>query len=451
MALRPSTKEDFLTLWRSVLPGDYTEAIENEASGAGFDVPSLQAAIFADFENNLNVSQQAYFLRQHSIQTGAPASSGAKARTTLQLYRVAPVLGDILIPQGRVFLAVASDSNGGELALGRFMAVEAVTLPEGNGGPVAALVEAEFEGYAGNVWEGVITRFESQGRLSVPAIITTTSEVRRSLAVGDFTTDRFNLGLIVRMIKFVPFGTLVTPDALVARRVVGAYEVSGQVALQFDPPLLAGDVLEPVSVEVLELEDLGVSVTQPAPAVGGVVDTLAAIGAERGIERIANDTDEDFANRLIELPDVVTPSAIEHILKRRLDPFGIPWCLHETGDIDGLMGFTWDLHPWDIGEPCSCSDTEPPGSELVGQGIVWMSEGTATRFFIVCVTNTNVDLVSFIWDNTDPSGDFPPAWDMFVWDGIDAGFTGAIARAWDEINAARMAGVGFAIVLDDSP
>jgi hypothetical protein len=449
MALRPFTQADFLNLWRAVLPLDYTEGIENEAQGAGFDVPSLQAAIFAGFEDNLNISQQAYFLRQHSIQTGPTASSGAKARTTLQLFRAAPVLGDLLVNVGQVFLATATDSLGSLLSLGRFLAVQSVTLPAGSTGPVAVEVEAEFEGYTGNVWPGVIAAFEPQGRLTVPAIVTATNEVRRSVAPNEVNADRFNLGLLGRMIRFVPVGTLTTPDADVPRKVVGAYLVSDEVALQFDPPLDPADVLEPVRVEVEEMADLGVTVTQPDPAVGGRVDGLSAISAERKIERVSGETDEAFAERLVELPDTVSPNAMERILTRVLTPFGIPWCLHETGEVDELMGFTWDLHPWDIGEPCGCGVTEPIGSELVGSGIVWMSEGTATRFFIVCVALTNVDDVGSAWDSDGPA-DFPAAWGEMVWDGTDAVFLSAIGRAYDAINAAREAGIGFTIVLDDS-
>ncbi len=450
MALQPFTKEDFLNLWRAILPADYTEGIENEAQGAGFDIASLQSAIWDSFEHDMNVSQQAYFLRQHSIQTGTPAGKGVKASTTLQLFRAAPVLGALLVPAGRVFQATATDSLGGLLSLGRFLAVADVTLPQGNGGPVAVLVEAEFEGYAGNVWDGVITSFESEGRLSVPALVTTTTEVRRSTTAGDAASDRFNLGLVGRMIRFVPLGSLVTPDAGVPRLVTGAYEASGEVVLQFSPPLLAADVLEPVQVEVEEMADLGVTVTQPDPAVGGCVDTLAAVGEERGIERGSGDTDADFVARLTELPDTVTPGAMERILKRRLTPLGIPWCLNESGVVDELAGFVWDLHPWDIGDPCNCNNPEPPGSELVGSGIVWMSEGTATRFFLVCVGLTPIDEVGAGWDSDGPP-DFPMAWEEFIWDGFDVGFNAAVGQAYDEIDKAREAGVGFAIVLDSSP
>lgn len=450
MALRPFTKTEFEALWRSILPADYTDPIETEAQSAGFDVPSLQSAIFAEFERNANISQQAYFLRRHSIQTGERAASGAKARTTLQLYRAAPALGDVLIHEGKVFLAEAQDSLGGSLALGRFLAVSAVTLPQGQSGPVAVLVEAEFEGYAGNVWEGTILRAEPEGRLSVPAIVSTVSELRRSVLPAEQNADRFNLGMVGRMIRLVPSGVLVTPDAGVPRRVVGAYEASGETVLQFAPPLLAGDLLAPVTVELEELEDVGVSVTQPAPATGGRVDVLSAVAGERKVERSTNETDADFADRLVELPDVVSPNAIERILKRILEPYGVRYCLHETGDVDGLMGFTWGVHPWDYGTACGCGTVEPPGSALIGSGIVWMSAGTSTRFFLICMGRVSLEQLGFAWDSSDTNNPYPAAWGVMIWDGFDAAFNELAGRVYDAIDAAREAGVGFAIVLDET-
>lgn len=450
MALRPFTKTDFEALWRSVLPADYTDSIENEAQAAGFDVPALQSAIFADFERNLNVSQQAYFLRQHSIQTGERAASGAKARTTLQLYRAAPALGDVLIHEGKAFLAEVQDSLGGTLALGRFLAVAAVTLPEGQGGPIDVEVEAEFEGYTGNVWEGTILRAEPEGRLAVPAIVTAPGELRRSVLASEQGADRFNLGLVGRMIRLVPSGVLVTPDAGVPRQVTGAFQISGETVLQFAPPLLAGDVLAPVVVELEELEDLGVSVTQPDPAVGGRVDVLAAVSAERRVDRVTNETDEQFADRLVELPDVVSPNAIERILKRVFEPYGVRYCMHETGDVDGLMGFTWDYHAWDFGTACGCGEAEPPGSEMMGAGIVWMSSGTSTRFFLICLGRPAIEQLGAGWDSPDTNNPFPAAWGVMVWDGFDVGLLELIDRARVAIDAAREAGVGFAIVFDET-
>jgi hypothetical protein len=446
MALRPSTAQDFLRLWRSVLPPGYTTAIEAEAEGAGFDVPALQAAIWADVDANVNVSQQAYFLRAHSIQTGPVASSGAKAQTTLKVYRAAPVLGDLQVRGGQVFVAKATDSLGGELVLGRFLAVAAVPLPEGESGPIDVLVEAEFEGYAGNVWEETITSFELEGRLAVPSIITAPGEARRAVAANDPSADVFNLGLTGRPIRIVPVGALSTPDATVPRLIVGTYLASGETVIQFDPPLLEADVLAPVTIEVLEMADLGVTVEQPEPAIGGVVDTLTGIGAERGRDRPLNATDLEFAEQLVELPDVVSPSAIERIVKRRLQPYGIPWCLREASEFAGLMGFTWDWHPWDYGQACDCDEPALP----LGLGPVWLSDGTVTRFFIVCVTATMVEPYGFAYDSSDVVGPYPSAWDLGIWDGVDVGFNAAVALLWDDVDKARMAGVGFAIVLDQA-
>lgn len=449
MALRPSTKLDFQALWRSVLPASYTEPIEQEAEGAGFDIPALQAAIWEGFENDLNLSQQAYFLRRHSIATGPTAAGGAKARTTLELYRAAPAIGDVLIPQGRPFQATATDSFGGELLLGRFFAVEEVTIPEGETGPFEVEVEAEFEGYAGNVWEGCITAFEPQGRLTVPALITEVNEARRT-AIGA-TSDRFNMGMVGRMVRIVPLAPLATPDANAPRRVVGTYLASGETVIRFEPPLLAADVMQAVQIEVEELEDLGVTVTQPEPATGGRADALAAIAGERKTERQLNETDEEMADRLAQLPDTVSPGAIERAVARVLDPYGIPWCFHETLEVDQLMGFTWDVHPWDVGSPCACTSDEPPGSELIGSGIVWLSDAMQTRFFVICVTPTLVENFGAAWDSTVQDGDWPNAWDLFVWDGYDLGFGQVMGRLRRELDGIRMAGVAFAIVLDEGP
>ncbi len=450
MALRPSTKEDFLRIWRDVLPPGYTLPIEEEAEGAGFDVPSLAAAIFEAFERDLNVSQQAYFLRRHSIQTGDVARGGAKARTTLQLYRAAPALGDLLVREGTAFPAQVSDSLGGRLTLGRFLAVADTVLPSGAGGPIAVEVEAEFEGYAGNVWEGTITTFEAQGRLSVAALVTATNELRSSPPLSGETSDRFHLGLVGRMVRLVPLAPLATPDALLSRRVIGAYEASGDVVVRFEPPLVPADVLAAVSVEVEEVVDLGVSVQQPNPAVGGRVDGLSAVGAERRAERSPNMTDDEYAEALTELPDTVSPGALERTAKRVLEPWGVPWCLHETGEPDGLMGFTWDLHPWDFGSACGCGETVPPGSEYVGSGLVWLNDAQHVRFFVVCVGRRNVDEAGAAWDATNQAGDFPNAWDAFAWDAGDYAFDSLVGRLWDELDRVRMAGVKFAIVLDDS-
>ena len=77
---------------------------------------------------------------------------------------------------------------------------------------------------------------------------------------------------------------------------------------------------------------------------------------------------------------------------------------------------------------------------LVGAGIVWMSSGTATRFFIVCVGARAVENFGAAWDTTEQTGDYPNAWGLMAWDGFDVGFNEAIGRLWDAINKARPSG-----------
>ncbi len=440
MALCVFLKGDFLDLWRRALPKHYTEPIENEGDGEGFDVPSSQAAVWEEFERSLNLNQQAYFLRPHSTQSGPIARSGAKATGTIELRRVAPALGSIVIPPGQRLIAETTDSFGGVLGLGRVLLVDGVTLPEGTGGPVVVDVEAEFQGYSGNLVPGMVVRFEEQGRLSVPAVVLSTNQLERNaVTVAEARADSFNDSLMGRYLRLVPGAVpLVTFDALVPRRITS---VIGQV-VTFEPVLDAADIGKKVTVEIEELADLGVQVSQPLPITGGVGDALSAIAVDRRQGKAGDETDDQFADRLVELPDVVSPNAIERKVDRILSPLGIGFCIRETRDIDGLMGFTWDLHPWDFGEACGCGLVKPIGSELVGEGQVWIDTPRHVRFFIVCVERVPISDSGSAWDFG--------AFDNFFWDGSDFGYSSVLGNVWHEVNQARAAGVAFLLVQDPS-
>src|SRR5262252_565380 len=168
MPLQPFSKDDFLDLWRRVLPGSYTQPIETEGDGIGFDVPSSHAAMWAEVEVSLNLSQQGYYLRAHSGATGPIAASAQKALGSVLVARAAPTIGALVLPVGTIFRAVSRNSNGGELFLGRYLSTAEVTLPQGSVGPFTVPVEAEFPGYTGNLWAGYITEFEQLGAAEVP-------------------------------------------------------------------------------------------------------------------------------------------------------------------------------------------------------------------------------------------------------------------------------------------
>ena len=277
MGMRPYTREDYLSLWRSVLPKFYTAPIEQEAGGRGLDVPSSQAVVLARVEDAANITQQAYFLRPHSIQTGEIARGPRKASGVVLLSRSAPNLGAIVIDAGTRLEAEQLGTAGEIVSLGRYLTTETVTIPEGSGAPVPVAVEAEFQGYTGNLdFPGQIVRFEALGRAEVPSVIVSTvdgvTRVARAVAPGDAQRwDIYTREMVGRYVRVVQAGdVLVTPNvSSVPRRVVSVFEVAVpggvEIGLASAPVLDAGDTGKMALVEVEELEDDELDVVESEP------------------------------------------------------------------------------------------------------------------------------------------------------------------------------------------
>jgi hypothetical protein len=443
--MKPATEADFLDLWRSVLPRFYTAPIENEGDGRGLDVPTLQAAIMARLERAANVNQQAYYLRPHSTQTGEIARSAARARGTVRFTRVGSVAAELRIPSQTILEAEQLGPTGETVSLGRYLTTTETVMESGFAGPESVVIEAEHPGYHGNLdYPGQVVRFAALGRAQVRAVATQTTTLLRNVDdAADQDWDRFTPESLGRYVRLVQIGLpLVTTSE--PRRVVGLLQASGQViGIRLDPPLAAGDIGKPLSVEFEEWADVGLVVSQPTPITGGRGDGLGAIGSDRGVARVTGETDDQYADRIMYAPDTISPAAIERTVDAILGPLGIEWCLRETADLDTLMGFTFDVHPWDLeGLP---TVEKVVGSELVGQGFVWLGTRTARRFFLICVKRSQLGDFGFGYDVlTNPIS----AWDLAAFDGWALGFGRAIARVHSAVNAARAAGVGFRISLD---
>lgn len=449
MPLQPLDRAGFLALWRSLVPSSYSGPIEQDAAngGAGLDPAASHAAVWEAFERAINRSQQAYYLRPHSTQTGSIASGPVKASGTVLLRRSAPVRGSLVVPQGTALPAFATDSFGQPLFLGNYLTTADATLGE-SVGPFIVPVEAEFSGYTGNLASGFIGSFEALGRLSVPSLALSATQLRRVVPVADNqTASRFSAALIGRYVRLVG-GSLTSDNARTPRRVVSTFtDGSGQVGITVDLALDSGDLGEPVTVEVDEWADLGVSVSQPDPIENGTPDTLGAIGADRNIGRVPGETDESFRRRLLQLSDIITPASHVRILNRILGSRGIGYRYLETGSIDGLMGFTWGVHPWGIGSLALIPKV--PGSELVGQGFVWVDLRKHVRFFLVIVDRSGLGEYGMPYGSTVYPAGHPNAWGQGVWGGKPLGFNAVVGQLWAELNAARAAGVAFLILLAD--
>lgn len=448
MPLQPLDQAGFLALWRSLVPSSYAAPIlaDDAKGGVGLDPAAVHGKVWEAFEQAINRSQQAYYLRPHSTQTGPVASGPVKASGSVLISRAAPALGELLMPGGTVLLANALDSFGGTLFLGRYLTTQAFTIPEGVG-PFTVPVEAEFPGYTGNIMSGFATTFEALGRLSVPSIVFSPTQLSRVVPAADNTqASRFSDALIGRYVRLV--GSLTSDNAGVSRQVVGTYtDGSGQTGIVIDLGLEEGDVNAFTTVEVEEWEDLGISVTQPDPISGGTPDTLGAIGVDRNIGRVPGEGDESFRRRLQQLADIISPASHVRILDRVLGSLGIGYRYLETGAIDELMGFTWGVHPW--GQGSLALIPKVAGSQLVGQGFVWVDLTKQTRFFLVIVDRSGLGDYGMPYGDTVYPVGYPNAWGRGVWGGSPLTFNAIVGQLWAELNAARAAGVGFLILLAD--
>lgn len=95
--------------------------------------------------------------------------------------------------------------------------------------------------------------------------------------------------------------------------------------------------------------DATVSVAQVADATGGADPMLDGLGADRGLPRQVGEGDPAYRFRLRQLPDVVSPDAIERAVHGLLDPVGATFDFIETWDINYQS--CWDCPSPNAGTP----------------------------------------------------------------------------------------------------
>ncbi len=414
------TQSDLLALWRSLFPVSYTEPLENEDDGFGLDVYAQQAAQFARVSEAVAVTTQAYYLRPHSTQIRPEAQAEARATGELELTRSAgTAAGAVTVGQGERFVERVRDSRG-ELVDGvTFRATADATLAAGSLGPVTVAIEAERPGYQGNLPAERVTAFLERGRATVTGGSVQAGKVVDGSGAGG--SDRLALGMIGQYVRFTSGANATT----VPRRILSVTQGSPSVAEVDGTALTAGAG----DFDVVEFADLGLLVTQPAATSGGRHGWLDAIGLDRNMGRAPGESDDSYRLRLSELPDVVSPGAINRIAARALTPLGIAWALMETREPATLIGFVWDLHAFDFGD--------------LSNGIVLLDEFDAVRFFILRVGIGNQGEFGFAFDNF-PGG----AWDWGFFDGYPVDYYAALGALYSSIEQARAGGVRWELVRD---
>ena len=470
MAFEPTDSDGYLQLWKLIFPDSYTNPIENAGDGEGQDVPAMMAKVWANVDSAMNGTQQSYFLKSHSIETENPSSGPTKATGTLEVRRTAPFYSSVTIPIGTLLQATTTDSGPLDSPVAQFVTTEEIQINEL--GPVNVQIKATLPGTAWNIeatppldgyGKGVPDDVDSpfpgsaygngptpwarwtfvEGLAEEPThteISTGGTEISGSFIDSD-------VGRNIFVIPDVPV------DVDIPHLITGI--TSGGSAIISPAMPLDGDA----SWRPATFKELGVSIVQDySPAgdiTGGTGGTLEAIGSDKRVGRSPEQSDSDYRNQICNLPEIITPVAIKDIIGGILDPKGIVWSFEEilpvvlSAETDGLMmGFTWDVHPYDFGEIGAIP--KPAGSEYVGQGGVYIP--AKPRVFIICV-----DYIKISTDKglTYENGPFPPAWDANFFDGnvglFDPIFLACIQQMWKAVNEARAAGVSFVIVLNDAP
>jgi hypothetical protein len=440
----PASDQDaLLDLWRRLLPITYTEPIESENNGQGFDVPAAQAAILAAASNAVNVTFQAQFLLPYPppVQTAPPASGAAYAIGEVEITRTASTVGELRLQPGTRLQAQQLGTLGQRIVQPFFVLSSEVVLPEGSRGPIVAPVRAAYVGTTGNLPAGSIVGFDTLGRAQVVCLVTSTTTLQRVLPAPLFpNADRFSATMLGRFVTILGLPSGVTYP----RRIVA---VTGTEEITIDPPLLLGDVTAIVTVEVAEFADIGLVVSQAAPTTGGLFGELDAIAADRATGRQAGETDDQLRNRINALSDVVSPAAILRICALTLGPCGIRYRLLETRDVATLKGVVWDWDPFDFGS----LEIVPifPGSQLIGQGAVMLGLNEAFTFFAIAVSNGNEGEFGFAYDQPVGARDPAAAWDWNIaWDGRPVGYLSCLGQLYDAIDRARAAGVNWLLFRD---
>lgn len=415
-------KDAFLDLWRRLYPRDYTFDLENERDGEGLDVVSAMAAIFARIDAAIDYTQQRYFLKPHTIQTGDPAAGGAKAAGTLTLTRAAPVNFEIVLIEGTLLQAVFTDSFGQERNGATYRVTSALTMPSGSPGPFSLEVEAVSDGFSGNVPAGTVTAFVAQIEAEIanatiePGLVTVTNPG----GCDQFSADQVG--------RYFVFDTTVpiSVDRETPRRItaVGGQTITVDVAY--------AAVGTPANGRVLAFQDLGISIAQPASFTGGTDAWLDAIGNERRVFRRQGELDAPYRDRVCELPDTVSPAAIARIARRILDPLGIKFVIKETRDPLTWPGLILDVDAYDVGTPFT-------------NGYVGGCDITTS--FVICVGLGNQGEFGAPYDATTLLPN-PNALDVMFYDGAPIAYGAALGSLYAQVNAARAAGVCFDIVLD---
>jgi hypothetical protein len=161
----------------------------------------------------------------------------------------------------------------------------------------------------------------SHGAVVVKAgtVVTTSRGARDFITLEDATFGALDLG----------------PVAVAVRAVAQGWEwnVPGEVVTQRGE-LLPGEIDTCKRlIEEPAYGDPTIQVRQILATAGGRAPMLDGLGVDRGLPRIAGESDAAYRFRLRQLPDTISPDAMHRLIRGQLDRYGLGYQFIETWDI----------------------------------------------------------------------------------------------------------------------
>jgi hypothetical protein len=255
----------------------------------------------------------------------------------------------------------------------------------------------------------------------------------------------------ITMVVERTFGTFATATVIVgvlsgASAVVDVVDISPDMTSEA-PDVPAGS--NGASWVVLSWSTLGLSVTNAASPTGGVAPMLDELGEERAIYRAPGEVDDSYRKRIAKVADTVSPNAIRRIANRIFATYGASACLRETGKPE-LRGFFFDGDPSN-NDPAIAFAYDFDFTTRPQDRYKLIMDYTEMRaFFVLGVPKLPLPEFGFAYDEG-----LINAYDSTPWLSFYDGFpitTAILYRtAWQAIEKARAYGVGFDLMIDDSP
>lgn len=427
------TTEALLDIWRTVLPESYVAPLEDENDGQGLDVIASIAEVFARVAVSVETTTQAMYVFPHSDEVAPPAAGGVQSSGTIDVTRVASTYGDVELLDGDPLSTLVRNEDGDDIVEIGVEVDGDQTIPGGSTSAVTVNVRSSRAGHHTNVEAGKGRSVRFLRRLTATVTDATTTALNVITAGAD--GDQFDEQMVGAFVRFTAGANVATYP----RRVLSFDSTTGTVTVD-GVALAASGGTE--SLEVVDLEELGLSAELSSDLDGGTSPWLDQIGDERLRGRNPGETDTSFRGRIRELPDIVAPNALYRACSRILTPLGIRFAFYESRGPE-IEGAAWDYSPYD--------DLESAVG-LTGRHNFWQGDNFQHRGFYVVVERNGEGDPGGCWDYDPGVGGVHPssAFDFVLWDGTAYGFYYNVLSLVKEIESARMAGVPWLIVIIDS-